>query len=108
MSVAMFYYEDANNSSSSKLYPLSSEKGFMERWLPLAEELGLENVAQFDMNIYVTYKEAPIIIDELERMKRFLSDKDPSNYGIDLMRLEKAISVLKMVQSNPKSAVSIG
>ncbi|CAH1054905.1 hypothetical protein [Paenibacillus pseudetheri] len=63
---------DAQNDSENRLYiPVASLSFFRECWLPGVHALGLRWTELFESGVDVTVKELPIILDELDQLKKW-------------------------------------
>lgn len=65
---------DAQNDSENRLYiPVASLSFFRECWLPGIHALGLRWTELFIPGVDVTLNELPIILDELNQLKKWAS-----------------------------------
>lgn len=64
--------DDPQNDFERPFYiPVASLSFFRECWLPGIRELGLSWTELFESGVDVTEKELPIILDELEQLKKW-------------------------------------
>jgi hypothetical protein len=82
------------------LHPIAETQNIHQYWIPLATQLGLEIVPNFDwVTIRVTKDNAPLIIGELSSMQVTLMADPPPDFPTEMMlrRIEIAIAALHII-----------
>jgi hypothetical protein len=101
---------DAQNDSENQLYiPVASLSFFRECWLPGVHALGLRWTELFESGVDVTVKELPIILDELDQLKKWA---DLNLHGINkeyfFERVDPLVEILPSAFQRKDAVVYIG
>ena len=101
---------DARNDFERQLYiPVASLSFFRECWLPGIHTLGLRWTELFESGVDVTVKELPIILDELDQLKKW---SDLNLHGIKkehfFERVDPFVEMLPTLFQRKDAVVFIG
>ena len=109
MSVAAMVIIPENMVNKLLYIPIATERFFIKCWMPAINALELKWIACFQCGIEITKKDLPFVIDELEKIKPWISENlsyEETNFMTS--RIDNLIDNLGEIFCNDDVIVFIG
>ncbi|MCL2387134.1 MAG: hypothetical protein FWC89_06235 [Defluviitaleaceae bacterium] len=109
MSVAAIIINPKDIAMDSPYIPLATENFFCEYWIPVINELELKWIACFQSGIDITRDDLPFILDELEKIKPWISENYPVEAVVFMVsRIDHLVDALREIICDDGVIVFIG
>ena len=103
MSVCLLIRDE--EGAAERLVPVATQQTFVAKWLPGAAALGLEWVDLMETGFDVTRENQRAVIEELERLRAWMMERDEAH---EIGRLERLLAELRALQFEPGATAFVG